>query len=213
MIIIFDEESYNGFNIAQAIWDNGLSDKFRILMISSNDQSGNYLRSIRLGVDSYLAKPFDINALEMALKDCFPTIVSDNINSIIENSGINVLIVEDNKMNQEVLGSLLTRMGCKYDVANDGKEGYMKAMQTKYDIIFMDLIMPVMNGFESSKMILNNDKNAFIVAMTADSMPDVKYKAESAGIKTFIPKSIKKEDIEALFVKYNLTAKKRREGF
>ena len=213
LIIIFDEESYNGFNIAQAIWDNGLSDKYRILMISSNDQSGNYLRSIRLGIDSYLSKPFDINALEMALKDCFPTIVSDNINSIIENSGINVLIVEDNKMNQEVLGSLLTRMGCKYDVANDGKEGYMKAMQTKYDIIFMDLIMPVMNGFESSRMILKNDKNAFIVAMTADSMPDVKYKAESAGIKTFIPKSIKKEDIETLFVKYNLTSKKKREGF
>ena len=70
-----------------------------------------------------------------------------------------------------------------------------------------------MNGFESSKMILKNDKNAFIVAMTADSMPDVKYKAESAGIKTFIPKSIKKEDIEALFVKYNLTSQKKREGF
>ena len=60
----------------------------------------------------------------------------------------------------------------------------------KYDLIFMDLIMPEMDGFESSQKILAYDKSVIIIAFTADNMPESKKKAELSGIRDFISKPV-----------------------
>ena len=74
LVVIFDDEEFNGFDAARAIWENKLSGHFIMLMISSNDKKGNYLNCITMGIDHYLVKPFDISDLLNIIKNSFPFI-------------------------------------------------------------------------------------------------------------------------------------------
>jgi CheY-like chemotaxis protein len=173
-------------------------------MISSNDKKGNYKKSINMGIDHYLVKPFDVNELLIIIKNSFPYI-ADSLSSIDTGSvrsDIKILIVEDNKMNQLVIGTLLKSLGYSFDIVDDGYAGFLKAKTKKFDLIFMDLIMPEMDGFESAQKILEHDKSVLIVAFTADNMPESKRKAERAGIKEFISKPVRIDDLKKLFAKY-----------
>jgi len=203
LIIIFDDETLSGFDVAKTIWDNELSSDYILLMISSNDQQGNYLKCVSLGVDHYLSKPFDDIKLETTIKECFPSLEKYlSHRNDVDNSNIRVLIVEDNKINQDVLGTILGKIGCEYDTANDGEEACNKTLEKRYDIILMDLFMPGMNGFDSAKKILANDKSVIIIAISADDMPEANRRAEAAGMRGFISKPVRYDDIESLFDKY-----------
>jgi CheY-like chemotaxis protein len=97
---------------------------------------------------------------------------------------------------------MLKNLGYSYDIADNGYTGYLQAKIKKYDLIFMDLIMPEMDGFESAQKILIYDKSVLIVAFTADNMPESKRKAEMSGIKDFISKPVRIEELKKLFAKY-----------
>jgi len=204
LVIVFDDEEFNGFDAARKIWENNLSRNFIMFMISRNDKKGNYMRCITMGIDHYLIKPFDINDLLTIVKNSFP-FIEDSSSSVDigrVRSDVKILIVEDNKMNQKVIGTMLKSLGYSFDVADDGYEGYLQSKIQKYDLIFMDLIMPEMDGFESSRKILEADNSTLIVAFTADNMPESKRKAELSGIKDFISKPVRIEDLKRLFAKY-----------
>lgn len=203
-IIILDDVGFNGFEVARLIWEEKLSGSLAMLMISSNDQKGNYLKCINMGVDHYLVKPYDNNELVDAIHESFPYLKS--YSSLLDTSNIkndiNILIVEDNKMNQKVIGTMLKTLGYSFDFADDGYAGFIQAKNKKYDLIFMDLIMPEMNGFDSARKIRAIDKTVLIVAFTADNMPDAKRKAELSGIREFIAKPVRLEELRKLFAKY-----------
>ncbi len=203
MVVIIDDEEFNGFDAARALWDNNLSNRLIILMISFNDQKGNYLKCIKLGIDHYLVPPFDNSELIRALQNSFP-FIDQSVQIDISNvkTDISILIVEDNKMNQKVIGTMLAALGYSYDTADDGYEGFLQAKAKKYDLIFMDLIMPEMDGYDSARKIIAVDKTVLIVAFTADNMPNAKVKAELSGIKEFITKPVRIEDLKKLFTKY-----------
>jgi signal transduction histidine kinase/CheY-like chemotaxis protein len=204
LVVIFDDNDFNGFEAARAIWENRLSQYFIILLISANDKKGNYLNCITLGVDHYLIKPFDISELLTIVKNSFP-FLEDKAATVETGSvrnDISILIIEDNKMNQKVIGAMLKSLGYSFDVAEDGWEGFQIAQTKKYDLIFMDLIMPEMDGFESSQRILKHDKTILIVAFTADNMPETRKKAELSGIRDFISKPVRVEELKRLFARY-----------
>ncbi len=204
LVIIFDDETFNGFDAAKAIWDNKLSGNFIMLMITSNDKKGNFMKCIMNGIDQYLIKPIDTTDLFNAIKDSFP-FIEDTTASLeigIMQSNINILIVEDNKMNQKVIGTMLKALGYSFDIADDGYAGYIMAKSKNYDLIFMDLIMPEMDGYESAQKILSYDKSILIVAFTADNMPETKRKAEMSGIKDFISKPVRIDELRKLFARY-----------
>lgn len=204
LIIIFDDDTFNGFEAARGIWENNLSGKFIILMISSNDKKGNFMNSVTMGIDHYLIKPFDISDLLKAINSSFPFLEDPNSTVDIGSvrNDINILIVEDNIMNQKVIGTMLGILGYKFDIAENGYTGYLQAKIKKYDLIFMDLIMPEMDGFESAQKILAYDKSVIIVAFTADNMPESKRKAELSGIKDFISKPVRMDELKKLFARY-----------
>ena len=105
-------------------------------------------------------------------------------------------------MNQNILIHMLKNLGYSSDIAEDGYSGFLKAKEKKYDIIFMDLIMPEMDGYESSRRIIEHDKNSLLVAFTADNMPESRKKAELSGIKEFIAKPVRVDELKKLFAKY-----------
>jgi signal transduction histidine kinase/DNA-binding response OmpR family regulator len=204
LVILLDEEEHNGFESARVLWENRLSMNFIMIMISSNDRKGNYLKCITLGIDHYLIKPFDGNELSEIFKTSYPYL--DTKSSAVEISNIrtdvNILVIEDNKMNQKVIGTLLNSLGYTYDLADDGYSGYQLAKNKQYDLIFMDLIMPEMDGFESARRILKFDKSVLIVAFTADNMPETKKKAELSGIRDFVSKPVRIDELKRLFARY-----------
>jgi signal transduction histidine kinase/CheY-like chemotaxis protein len=204
IIVIFDDEEFNGFDAARAIWENKLSAFFIMMMISSNDKKGNYLNCVTLGIDHYLIKPFDTGELLNIIKNSFPYL--EDKSTVVEigtvRTDVSILIIEDNKMNQKVIGTMLNSLGYSYEVADDGWAGYQLTRTKKFDLIFMDLIMPEMDGFESAQRILKNDKTILIVAFTADNLPETKRKAELSGIKDFISKPVRIDELKRLFALY-----------
>ena len=204
LIIISDDKEFDGFEAAKAIWENKLSSEFIIMLVSSNDKQGNYLKCLTAGVDNYLVKPFDANELYDAIQSNFPYLENPVLATVGQNlkKDLQILVVEDNKMNQIIIKKMLESLGYTCDVAEEGFEGYEKARSKKYDIIIMDLFMPEMDGFESARKMLEYDASNLIVAFTADSMPDTRKKAELSGIKEFITKPVKSEDLKRIFTKY-----------
>ncbi|MBG0858558.1 MAG: response regulator [Bacteroidales bacterium] len=204
LLVILDTEEFNGFEAAASIWENKLSPGFIELMVSTNDERGNFRKCITLGVDHYMIKPFDTSDLADVLHESFPNLEyrSEKEYTSHLRDDVRILIVEDNKLNQKTIGAMLKSMGYSFDLVDNGKEACIQARTKKYDLIFMDLIMPEMDGFETSRRILQSDNSVLIVAFTADSMPESKRKAELSGIREFIAKPVRLNDLRQLFMKY-----------
>ncbi len=204
LLFILDDNHFDGFEAARIISENKLNLYYRMILISSNDRKGNYLKCITYGVDYYFVKPFDPIDLRHILTDMFE-IENDEIFETIEEGKIrelNILIVEDNKMNRRILVKMLENLGFKCDEAEEGHQAFLKVMDKKYDLVLMDLIMPEMDGYESARRILDMWPETVIVATTADNMPETRKKAELSGIKEFISKPVRAEDLKHLFMKY-----------
>jgi signal transduction histidine kinase/CheY-like chemotaxis protein len=204
LIIILDDQEFNGFEAARSIWENNISGSVVMLMISSNDMKGNYMKCITMGIDHYLVKPYNIIELASMIQESFPYIEPNTAHFDISDikTDIQILVVEDNEMNQKVISTMLKILAYSCEMAENGSEGVVKATRNHYDLIFMDLIMPEMNGYDSARKILASDKSTLIVAFTADNMPDAKRKAELSGIREFITKPVRIEDLKKLFAKH-----------
>jgi len=115
-----------------------------------------------------------------------------------------VLIVDDIAQNRFVLKDALLPLGFDVFEAHDGKHAIETAMQCKPDIILMDIVMPIMNGFEATKIIRNNpDLNqTIIIAVSASVSNDAKTKTTQAGCHDFIPKPVNLLDLLMLMKNY-----------
>jgi len=112
-----------------------------------------------------------------------------------------ILVCEDNRMNQQVIGEHLARVGLHADIAENGKEGLDKVRQRiaagkkPYDLILMDIHMPVMDGLEAASLIRETEVKTIIVAMTADIKTHDKAFYNKAGMdgcvgKPFTPREL-----------------------
>lgn len=105
--------------------------------------------------------------------------------------GFRILVAEDNIMNQKYISSLLTKWEIDFVIASDGKKAVEKAQSQQFDLILMDIQMPIMDGYEASITIRNTkclNQNTPIIALTASAMLDQKSKAIAAGMNNFVTK-------------------------
>ena len=118
---------------------------------------------------------------------------------------LKILLTEDNIVNQKVATKILEKLGYKADIANNGLEAVEKVKSFSYDIIFMDLLMPKLDGIEATQRIraeLTEGKNPKIIAMTADSMMNDKDSCVKAGMDDYINKPIGVEELRELLTKW-----------
>lgn len=204
LIIILNDREFDAFEVVSALWDHGLHEKLILMMISNHERKGDFLKSILLAVDHYFVMPADLSGLAEALRRSFPLVEkgagSDGDVKLREN--ISALVVEDNKLNQRVIARMLEKLGCSLELAADGHEGISKAEEKKYDIIFMDLLLPGIDGLESAGRIMEKNPESLIVALTADNMPETRARALLSGIREFISKPVRMEDLKKLLVRY-----------
>jgi signal transduction histidine kinase/CheY-like chemotaxis protein len=123
-----------------------------------------------------------------------------------ELSKLNILLVEDNQLNIKLILSLFSENNLKVQVVENGSEGIKKIKGNNFDIILMDMEMPVMNGYEATTYIRKELKNTIpIIAMTAHAMAGEKERCLSLGMNDYISKPI---NANMLFNKiYSLTVK------
>ena len=113
-------------------------------------------------------------------------------------NGINILLAEDNPVNQKIARIILNKSGCNVDKAMDGAKAVEKFLQSPNDfqLIFMDMFMPEMDGLEATKVIREKGfKDIPIIAMTASAKDKDKERCLEAGMNDFITKPIYQEAI------------------
>jgi signal transduction histidine kinase/CheY-like chemotaxis protein len=122
---------------------------------------------------------------------------------------IKILLVEDNVVNQQVIVATLQKYGCLVDVANNGGEAISRYKASQYDLIFMDCQMPVVDGFEATKIIReheksNNKKRIPIVALTANALETDRKACFEAGMDDFVIKPIRLRMLPEIFNQFSL---------
>ncbi len=113
-------------------------------------------------------------------------------------SPVRILIAEDNKVNQKLVKMMLTKAGFKVDIASDGQEAVntLRKRPKDFDLVFMDIQMPVMDGFEATAAIRAAGFDHLpIVAMTAHAMKGYRRKCIESGMDDYVTKPIKKDEV------------------
>jgi CheY-like chemotaxis protein len=118
--------------------------------------------------------------------------------------GALVLLVDDNEVNQQVAAGLLKESGLIPDFAANGQEAVAAMRRRDYDLVFMDLQMPIMSGYEATALIRENDRYAElpIIAMTAHAMKGVREGCLAAGMSDYLSKPINPVLLHEMLVKW-----------
>ena len=117
-----------------------------------------------------------------------------------------ILLVEDNLINQKIACQFLNRWGAEVVIAVDGQKGYETIQKEKFDLVLMDLQMPLMDGYESTRAIrsLEDDyyKTVPIITLTADAFVEVKERTFEAGMNDYVTKPINPVEFLRILKKY-----------
>ncbi len=117
-----------------------------------------------------------------------------------------ILLVEDNKINQKVCLNVLKKMGYTADLAVNGIEAVEKVLNGTYDVVLMDIQMPLMNGRDAMieiKKHLEKELWPCIIALTANALPDDRNKCLDAGMDMYLTKPLKKDDLRKSLMQVN----------
>ncbi|WP_371378332.1 response regulator [Thalassotalea aquiviva] len=174
-----------------------------IIMVSAYEREKLVEQSKQLDIAAILTKPFTPSTLLDAIANAFgvksivkPTDLA-NVNPEIF-KGVTILLVEDNETNQELATALLERVGAEIHIAENGQIAIEMIAQNSFDLVLMDIQMPVMDGLTATRKIRSNTKfdQLPIIAMTANAMVGDKEASIAAGMNDHINKPI---DVKELY--------------
>ena len=121
--------------------------------------------------------------------------------------GLRILLAEDNIVNQKVAMKMLETLGCSVDVANDGIEALEMWESSRYELVFMDVHMPGMDGMETTGRMREIEsgcgrRRTPIIAMTANAMEGDAERCFAAGMDDYAAKPVKKEILRSILTKW-----------
>ncbi len=116
---------------------------------------------------------------------------------------IRILIVEDDGPSRLYLEVVLENLGYAFDVALNGQEAVDKVRQSHFDVVFMDVRMPVFNGYEATQEIRKTHKALPIIALTAHAIDGVKEKCLTSGMNDYLTKPFEKEQLLQMLLKWS----------
>jgi len=129
-----------------------------------------------------------------------PKVVQKNINK--QYPAVKVLLVEDDKVNRMIAKKMLMKSSCEIVFANNGQEAVEKVSNNSFDLVLMDIQMPIMNGIEATKQIRKTNSKIIIIALTANVMKEEQDLYIQAGMNDLIAKPIQMSKLHELFIKW-----------
>lgn len=203
--------------------DSQLTD-MKLIMLSSLGKSVDTKRLENIGFSAYLIKPVKQSQLFNSIayvfgKEALKPIEEDLIKRTGYTKGgrkVKILVTEDNETNQMVAKAMLTKLGFDVDIAASGKEAIEKLKSDDYDLVFMDIEMPGLDGFETTERIRKSKKvknpNVPIIAMSAHVLKWEKDRSLEAGMNDYITKPIQSGTLIDVINKYlKLDKEKKKE--
>ncbi len=201
-------------------WRHGGQRERMMVMLTTENQRNDLGRLRELGVAVHLVKPVGGGDVEVALglsevsgngRAEAPPVPLDVVGGELGASAhrdLQILLVEDNPVNQELALRLLERQGYKVKVANNGAEAVDMFDQGSFDVILMDMQMPVMGGIEATEAIRSHEmrrswvvshelKPIYIIAMTANVMDSDRERCMAAGMNDYIAKPLRPDALFA----------------
>lgn len=142
------------------------------------------------------------NFTKITTKEIKPESISINVKDPNSFTGVNILLVDDNGLNVMVARNFLENWGANVEVADNGMDALSKLEVNKHELILMDLQMPIMDGYETSKEIRRLKIETPIIALTANLKKDIEEKAFAAGMNDIIVKPFLPEELFQKVKKY-----------
>ncbi len=201
----------DGYDFIEEIRKDENLKHLKIIAATSEAIPGQSMNAQVRGFDGYLSKPIIrremINVIRTVLGDKRETgkhIVTRHLAEEISFKGMKVMIVEDNPINMKFMETLLIKYGIVVDKAQNGKEAVdMLSKKSDYNLIFMDMHMPEMNGIEATKIIRDQiDKKTPIIAITAAVLKEDRDSANVAGMNDFMEKPVSIDKLREVLQKY-----------
>ena len=223
MRIIESEDSYfdlgildmqpsglNGIELAESIREIPFKGDMPFIVVSSVGKVNDLPKGL---FDAQLSKPVKLTDLfELVL-----SVMSENRNrkkniadhnvdkKLSDKLPLRILLAEDNFTNQELVVTLMRKMGYTIDAVENGRKALEIMEQKPYDIILMDVQMPVMNGLEATQAIIEKypePERPFIIAITANAMPGDRERFLEAGMVDYLSKPIRFKDVQDVLVRW-----------
>ena len=206
----------DGFMVAEKIREHAELSGATVMMLTSGMTPGATARCGELGVASYLTKPVSqaelLDAILLAVGGAArpETVVGTPVADPTFPPAIplRVLLAEDNVINRAVVTGILEKGGHSLAHAADGQEAVEAAAREHFDLIFMDVQMPVMDGLEATRRIRQAERDAgrhtMVVAMTAHAMAGDRERCLAAGMDDYLSKPLQKSAVLALLARVSV---------
>ncbi len=220
-VIILDWQmsDMDGLVLAEAIRELPSCQKVPLIILSSSGIPAQDIAP-KINLAGVIMKPIKQSQLYDKLNHIF-SLESQNITpkftdysttndakNNIENSALRILLAEDNVVNQKVALLTLKSLGYGADIVANGLEVIEALQRQPYDLIFMDVQMPEMDGLEATRWICQNlpeSQRPYIIAMTANAMQDDRQICLDAGMNHYLAKPIKSQELKAVLQQYSNT--------
>ncbi len=192
-----------------------------VIMVTGYGREEARRQAEKVGTEAFLVKPLTPSALLETIMDVFGvehhkagtggTTGADRATGLKQLAGKRVLLVEDNEINQQVARELLVSAGMKVVIAADGAVAVAKAEKDDFDIVLMDIQMPVMDGYEATRIIRSQPRlrELPIVAMTAHAVSGERERSLEAGMNEHLTKPIDPDSLYDTILALLVTGVKR----
>ena len=198
----------SGFELVERIRRDARKDYPTILMLSSARRRQDATRSRELGIAAYLTKPIRRTALLAAIRSAVRSTFEEARDtepvamSRRRTRSLRILVAEDNAVNQKLAAGILEKAGHKFTVAENGEQAVAAARTGGYDVILMDVQMPIMGGIEATQIIREDEQRSGshvpIIAVTARAMKGDREACLAAGMDAYLPKPIQSAKLLSL---------------
>jgi len=220
-VIDFQMPDMDGAMLGERINADPQLSRARIVMLTSMDRHGDMKQFTAMGFAGYLSKP--VRARE--LFDCLDRVLARDAHEwhthhqpLVTRGTLHeeltaqkfsgrVLLVEDNAVNQKVAKQFLQRLGCEVEIADNGAEGFKAYQRDQFNIVLMDLQMPIMDGFTATRRIRDYEgwgKRTPIVALTANAMTGQMERCLAAGMDGFLTKPLDVKQLRETLDRFGL---------
>ncbi|HXB62830.1 MAG TPA: response regulator [Acidobacteriaceae bacterium] len=205
----------DGFTLAEYIKQRPELCKSTIMMLTSGGQRGDAARCGELGISAYLLKPVRQSELREAIArvlgakeqtGTIPVITQSALRESNTARSLHILLAEDNAVNQKLAIRLLENRGHQVVLAANGLEALSALEAGSYDLVLMDVQMPIMDGLEATKLLREKERGSghhqAVIAMTALVMKGDRERCMAAGMDGYLTKPIRQEGLDDVLESY-----------